>query len=348
MIEQDIYTYRKLPWLSKSTILAYRFCQHLFDLRYNKGMDTGSTVKAETGTNMHILYAKFFDLIDYTVLMNIVIDYEKDLNDTAVYQYFYKILMELIPPKSRTYKPYQWMVKNFALLETDDWINLNRIHKGKMPKILKYFKPLYIEKFLECEDLMLYGTVDRMGWFADMKDMKIMYDYKTGRVPADVKKGPKSSDPFSWTLPTKKNFEMHFYLTLEMYRMGFHLHQDIVDYCTLPKHFGEDVPKVDSYFYDKNERPVDVGDYYRVGFVFSGDEDMPYVPKKKPSKRSFTSVFKWINKIRGIIHDGGPYIKEPSFWKCRECNETIRDKCLTEEEEKMIFWTKNDEGSNSE
>jgi hypothetical protein len=292
---------------------------------------------------MHVLYAKFFDLIDYNILNKMVIDYEKDIAETNVYQYFYKILMELIPPQSRSYKPYQWMVKNFALLEADDWINLNRTYQGNMPEIMKYFKPIYLERFLECEELQIYGTVDRKSYYSDIKNIRILYDYKTGYVPADVRKGTKSSDPFSWTLPTKKNFEMHFYLILEMYRAGYHLHKDIVDYCTLPKHFGKEVPKLEYYFYDKDERPVNPVELYRIGFIFTGDEEMPYVPKKKPSKRSFASVFSWINKIREIIYNEGPYIKEPSFWKCRECNEGVRKQCLTDEEDKMIFWSRDDE-----
>ena len=342
MIEEDIYTYKKLPWMSKSTILGYRFCQHLFDLRYNRGKVPDATVKAETGTNMHTLYYKFFDEIDYDHLRKFVLDYTRDTLDSEVYHYFYKVLMEMIPLNSRSYKPYQNMVKNFALLEADHWINLMRTNKN-IEKVYNSFKPIYRERYLECPDLMIFGTVDRLSYYEDIKDMKILYDYKTGYIPADVRKGTKSSDPFSWTLPTKKNFEMHFYLILEMYREGFHLAPEIVDYCTQPQYFGEKVPILKTYFLDKDNNPVKPKDYLRVGFIFTGDEELPYIPKKVPSKRSLTSVFSWINKIRKVIYDNGPYLKEPSFWKCRECNDDIRNECLSAEEEKMIFWEKKDD-----
>ncbi len=88
--------------------------------------------------------------------------------------------------------------------------------------------------------------------------------------------------------------------------------------------------------------PINPRDYYRVGIIYTGHESGPYVPKKIPNGRSMRSVFEWINKIRTIIKNGGPYIKEPSYWKCRECNEIIRDTCLSDIEKNMIFWD-NDE-----
>ena len=338
-IEEDIYTYRKLPWLSKSTILGYRFCGHLFYLRYFEGSDFGVSLKAETGTNMHVLYEKFFDILDFDDLFKIVIDYTEKVEDSNVFQYFYNTLMEMIPVDSRSFKPYITMCTNFALLEADHWITLNREHQENRSKVIKYFLPVAKEKFIECPVLEIFGTIDRKSIWSNGKEYFILYDYKTGYIPNDVKKGKKTSDNFSWTLPSKKNFELHFYLILEMCGAGYTIHPDIVDYCTNPKYFNRDstVPDVKNYFFDKDGKVVKPKDFYRVGIIYTGG-DKPWVPKKYPNKRSFKTVFKWINEIRSIMHNGGPYNKEISYWKCRECNEVVREKCLSDEEKKAIFW----------
>lgn len=348
---EDTYTFRRLPWASKSTILGYRFCQHLFKLRYIDGIAIEVGVKAETGTNMHVLYALFFNKIDYAELQRIPIDFQQDIEDTRVYQYFYKLLMEMIPVDSREYDPYVKMVKNFCLIEADHWIKLNELYPNNISKILKYFIPSSLEKYRECKPLMIYGTTDRKS-LHDLEDgVEIIFDYKTGHVPKSVTDGQKYvDDPYSWTLPTNKNFELHFYLILEMCAKGFQIHPDIIAYCTEEKYFTEDAefPNPKFYFLDRNGKGVKAKDYFRVGIIYTGG-DVPYVPKKLPNKRSLRSVFEWINKIRTIIKNQGPFIREPTYWKCRECNDDIREECLSEIEKEKLFWdyeSPNSESSN--
>jgi len=339
MVEEDIYTYRKLPWMSKSTILGYRFCQHLFMLRYIQGVSHGVGISAETGTNMHVIYAKFFETLDYEKVKKIVVNYTEDLENTKIYKYFFKHMMEMIPPTSRTFEPYQIRVKNFALLETAHWIELNRKYKENFNKIMKFFVPLMMEKYLECDPLMIFGTVDRKGIYEDDDKLQVIYDYKTGHVPKDVKKGTKTNDPFSWTLATTKSFELHYYMVLEMFRRGFTLDPEIVAFCTEEKYFysGVKFPDVKNYFYDSKGDPVNPRDYYRLGIIYTGGDE-PWVPKKYPNKRSLKSVFVWINKIRTILTNDGPFNKEPTYWKCRNCNEDVQKECLNEQEHAMIFW----------
>ena len=59
IIEEDIYTYMKWPWLSKSSVISDDFCEWLFFLRYIQGIDTGVGLSAKTGTNKHAVVAKF-------------------------------------------------------------------------------------------------------------------------------------------------------------------------------------------------------------------------------------------------------------------------------------------------
>ena len=127
---------------------------------------------------------------------------------------------------------------------------------------------------------------------------------------------------------------------------GYSIHPAVVDFCTKDKWFYKDakIPKVANYFF-KDGKPIKVRDFYRVGIIYTGG-DQPYVPKKYPAKRSFESVFKWINKIRTVIKMNGPFNKEPTYWKCRECNDVVRDECLNEQEKKMIFWGSDNEKSN--
>jgi len=346
MVEEDIYTYRKLPWMSKSSILGYRFCAYLFNLRYNKGRDMGVQISAETGTNMHVLYVKFFELMDYDELVKINIDYTEDIVDTRVYEYFFKHLIEMIPANSRSFEPYQIRVANFALLEAAHWIELSRKYKESYNKIRKYFEPLMMERYLECEPLLIFGTLDRKNKWEEDDKIGILYDYKTGHVPKDVKKGTKDNNPFSWTIPTNKSFELHFYLILVMHRRGFIIDPALIEFCTNDKWFyeGVELPDVKSVFYERKivkgrEKivPVNPRDHYRIGIIYTGNTE-PWVPKKLPNTRSLKSVFVWINKIRRIIKDEGPYNKEPSYWKCRNCNETVQKDCLNELERKTIFW----------
>jgi len=304
---------------------------------------------------MHVVYAKFFDTLDYEEVKKIVVDYTEELENTKIYKYFFKHMMEMIPPTSRAFEPYQIRVKNFALLETAHWIDLSRKYTENYNKIIKYFVLMLLERYLECEPLMIFGTLDRKSIYDvepvdKQRELQVLYDYKTGHVPKDVKKGTKTNDPFSWTLATTKSFELHYYLVLEMFRRGFTIDPAIIAFCTEDKYFygGVKIPDVKSIFYEKKldkrgvEKlvPVNPRDYYRLGIIYTGGDE-PWVPKKYPNKRSLKSVFVWINKIRNILKNNGPFIKEPNYWKCKNCNEEVQKECLNEQERAMIFWGEN-------
>jgi len=337
-LEEDVYTYRTLPWFSKSTIISYRFCPYLFFLRYIRGESWESGLPAETGTNMHAIYDAFFDVINMKELERIPINHEEELLHSRVYDFMHKTAMEMIPVDSREYNVYKTLIKNFAILEAQHWIKLNDKYNGNFNTVFKYFKPVLREQYVEAPIVQLFGTIDRENNHEeDGVELKEIYDYKTGHIPKSVLAGPKKpGDEYSWELPTEKSFELHFYLVLEMIRRGYRLHPDIVEYITNDEYFIEDsgVPKVKDYFFDAHGDLVDYKNMFRLGIIYLNG-DQPYVPKKIPGKRSLTSVFSWINRLRTMIHNNDVFIKEPNFWKCKNCS--LISRCLNEEETKLIF-----------
>lgn len=332
IIEEDIYTYRPWPWISKSAIISDDFCEWLFKLRYIDRIDVGVGLSAKTGTNMHVKVAEFFEKLNILELTKIPINYEEPVTDSRVYHFFMKTIFELIPEESRDYQTYKTILTNFSMMEADHWISLNEEHNGNVEKVLKYFIPKAVERYIELRDVMLYGTLDRNTLhYTPKKDFIEIYDYKTGHVPKSVKAGMKDvGDEFSWVLPTNKMFELHFYVMLDVCRRGYKIHPDLVDYITNPENFYLDapVPKVDSHFINNKGEPYDFTKDYRVGIIYLGDKLGPFVPKKKSNKRSMTAVFRRINYIRTKVHTNHVWQKQISYWKCRNCS--ITEQCLTE------------------
>lgn len=332
MIEEDIYTYRLWPWLSKSTIISDDFCEWLFYLRYIKRIDVPVGLSAKTGTNMHATVAKFFEVIDIQQLTKIPINYEELLEESRIYNFIKKTVFEIIPVDSREYTSYKTILTNFALMEADHWISLNEQFKGNISKVLKYFMPASVEKFIQIPYVSIYGTLDRRTWFyTPDRDINEIYDYKTGHTPKDVKRGLKDvGNEFSWTLPTNKMFELHFYVILDMHRRGLKIHPELVDYITKEDNFYDKapVPVVNSHFVDSNGDPHDFTKDYHVGIIYLGDKLGPFVPKKKANKRSMSAAFRRINHLRGKVYRNHAWQKMVNYWKCKNCS--ITEQCLNE------------------
>ena len=337
-MQEDIYTYMKWPWISKSAIISDDFCEWLFKLRYIDGIDIEVGLSAKTGTNMHVTVAKFFEVLDVKELTKIPINYEEPLDESRIYNYMLKTVMEIIPPDSREYSVYKTILGNFALMEADHWVSLNEEFNGNITKVIKYFIPVSLEKYIGIADILLYGTLDRKDiHYTPSRDYIEVYDYKTGHVPKDVKLGLKNvGNEFSWILPTNKMFELHFYIVLDVCRRGYKVHPDLVDYITNPVNFykGCSVPKVDTYFIDNKGEPYDFTKDYHVGIIYLGDKLGPFVPKKKASKRSMTAVFRRINKLKTKVYTNHAWQKNVNYWKCKNCS--IIDQCLDQIEMEEI------------
>ena len=335
--EEDIYTYRPLPWMSKSTVISEKFCPYLFFLRYIRGMDIGVSLAAKTGVNMHMVCEKFFEKIDIPALERIPIIYNEQIENSRVFNFMLNTAMELIPIESRKYITYQNILTNFALIEAVHWIELNRRFEENREKVLKYFIPMYLEKYVEAKNVLLYGTLDRKNRVLDGKrEVFEIYDYKTGHVPRSVTRGLQYSDnEFSWDLPSDKMFELHFYVLLDILNRGFTLAPEIINYLMLPQFFTKDspLPKLAYYFYDKHGVGYKFQKDYRVGIIYLNG-DIPYVPKKLAGKRSMGAVFRRINSLRGKMYRKEPFLKQPNYYICRNCS--ISDKCLSEQEMELL------------
>lgn len=347
MIEEDIYTFRPLPWMSKSAILGHRFCEWSFYRGYILGEDTVTSKKAATGTNMHVVMSAWFKRdkkrkigLDVIELSKIPIDYEEYIIDTRVYHYMLKTLNEFLPQDSRNYTPYSIVLRNFALIEAEHWILLNEKFNGNIPRVLKYFIPNTVEKYIEDPDTMLYGTLDRKNKaYRKSKDLIEILDYKTGHVPKMVKDCSREVvEDYRWDLPSNKSFELHFYLMLDLLNRGYTLHPDIVAFMTETKYFVAEpdfnISKVKPYFYTPEGKPYKFTDDYRIGIIFLGDKEGPYVAKKKSARVSMKSVFKAVNHLRGKIYRQEGYNKEPNFFKCRECS--MVQECLDAVEKDLM------------
>lgn len=215
-------------------------------------------------------------------------------------------------------------------MEADHWISLNEEFNGNINKVLKYFMPTSLEKYIDVAELLLYGTLDRKNrHYTPKRDYIEVYDYKTGHVPKDVKLGLKDiGNEFSWTLQTNKMFELHFYVVLDICKRGYRVHPDLVDFITNEANFymGAPLPKVDTYFIDSNGEPYDFTKDYHVGIIYLGDPLGPYVPKKKANKRSMAAVFRRINRLKTKVYTNHAFQKNVNYWKCKNC--TITNQCL--------------------
>lgn len=337
-LEEDAYVFQPWPWCSKSTIISEKFCPWLFKLRYLDKIDTGVSLKAETGTNMHATVALFFDRFKMEDLIKIPINYEEDLTNSRVYHFIKAEVNKLIPYESREYNAYKIILRNFALMEAAHWISLNEEYKGNTTRVIKYFIPAYLEKYIEFPEAKLFGTIDRKNRNKENGvELHEIYDYKMGHVPKDIQRGLRDPyDEYSWKMKTNNMFQLHFYMMLDLLIRGFSVNEKLVEYLTNPKYYTKNsrVPRVDSVFYNSAGEPYDYQKYYRIGIIYLGNEQGPFVPKKIPNPRSLRAVFRNINRLRGKVYRKEPFLKEISYWKCKNC--TITKRCLNEEEEELL------------
>lgn len=336
------YTFRPLPWISKSTLTTYKFCRRAFERKYilKKDIPIGQT--ASNGTNMHVIASKFFDVINYKKLFKCSVYPDVPLRENRITSFMINTIKDILPIGAERYLPYRKILTNFALLEAHNYIRLHTKYKGNPNKILKYYPPIVRERYNEHRPSMTFGTTDRINLEEDDEvEYRYILDYKTGRVPISVKRGPKNkNNMLSYKLPPIKMLEIHFYAMLYAFYNGATLHPEILDHITNSSRFigGAKVPKVDEYFFDRDGDPFDFSKII-VGFAYiSRYEDKPYVPIKSVNRKSFAALFRAINVLRTALKYGGPWDDKPNYYKCGKfCSLNPMEECLSEEEKELVF-----------
>jgi len=155
------YKYRKFtfkePYLSKSSVLAYTYCPYQFYLQQVEGIRPEPNEAMKKGLRFHNWAEKLYDKIDKQALINgettIRDEYTKTMGDD--FELSDKRELELY--------------KNFIEMEEKRW---------KKEENKKDFFPIKTEEFLYDDDLLFFGSYDRLDKYDE--NSQIVMEYKTG------------------------------------------------------------------------------------------------------------------------------------------------------------------------
>lgn len=333
------YKNMPFPWISKSKLMTYDYCPYNFYINYIKKEKFKTREDAVEGTNMHMVFAKFFDELKDKykdnpgkIFSDKYTDPRKKVRVHPFRRAIYKACMKFVKPNQREYPKYKNIISNFASIETRRFLRLNSILNNEK-KIFEYFCPLYIEKRLEHEPTHLFGTIDRVNAMImpGGKTRIAIYDYKTGNVPSAVqKRDPNSVDIFDWKLPSSKMKEIHFYGLLYLLANGWKLSDEIMSFLNDEEWF---FTRKDGMNYKETRRYkkkylTSLGDDYKLfkagkGLLEQGDiivgyyflnggqriansnkyRPKAYRPIKEYSTVSHKAVLLAINELRSIWHN---------------------------------------------
>ena len=322
------------PWHSKSKLGDDGYCKWQYYDRYIlKNVQKKQRPSVE-GTNMHMVFAMFFGDLKYEDLEPFIsTDSTSIVSKHPFKRYIYERCMKYVKPSDRGNFFYQNAIRNFATIETERFIELlNRVTNKK--EIYQYFKPLYTEQRFEIESIKWFGTRDRVGVIVDPDRSKkiIIIDYKTGRVPTKIKEGLKNPlNKFSWSLPSSKMEELHFYGLTFLLQAGWQLSEEVIDFLMDEKWW---FYTKDNLTYDeskelkkkylkslntrknnrwkiyKGEREFKQGDIILCIYYLGGDK--PYKVLKEFNYRSYGSVIRHSNDLRSRQYNG-IFVDHPSY-----------------------------------
>ena len=308
------------PWQSKSKLNEDSYCEWQYYDHYimknpqHKGRD------AIEGTNMHMVLSNFFNYLneeDIEPFYNV--DLTIGIRTHPLRRFIYERCMEYVKPSERGHPFYKNVINNFATAETERFIEL-RSRVSSKKEILQYYKPLLTEQRWEIDLIKWHGTLDRVDIVVAPNGTKkiMIVDYKTGRVPSSILKGPRNPiDQFSWELSTEKMKELHFYGIMYLLRAGWTLSNEVVEFLTDPKWWFytkdnlsyEESKKVkDDYVKSlnskkdnrwkiyKENRELKQGDIILCIYYLGGDK--PYKVMKEFNYRSYKSVLMQSNDRR--------------------------------------------------
>ncbi len=293
------YLYLDFPFISKSGMLAYIKCRYYFYLLHIQKEDIQPTRIMTEGTNLHYVYFKFFELINYDTLWDMDYLTNHDTQYSLVYNYFYSILNEFIGIENMIGN-IRFNARSFCRFEENHWFEI-RIKYPNRRDTERYFKPgiREREKFDFNREHMMFGTIDRVS-FEEGKT--IIIDYKTGRVPKGILEENRK-DNYSHKIDSNRTREGNFYVILYLLHTGFKLKRD----------------EEGIWSFYRND--VKINCLETVDFMFlytnGGNSSYPqyFAARKKPTVKSVNSIMNLLDEIR----NNKDWSRSANLYVCKDC-----------------------------
>jgi len=322
------------PWHSKSKLSEDGYCKWQYYNRYHLKNVQKKQRSAVEGTNTHMVFSMFFgDLKDEDTLPFIDAKSTVRIKNHPIKEFIYRRCMTYVKPSERGHPYYKNIINNFALIETERFIQLcNRVTNKK--DIVTYFKTLLTEQRWEIDSAKWFGTLDRVDVFVSPNGSKkiMIIDYKTGKVPNSIKNGPKNpSNQFTWSLSPSKMLELHFYGIMYLIKVGWQLSKEVIEYLTNPKWWfytkegktyeeSKEIKKqylkslntgrANKWKIYKDGRELKQGDIILSIYYLGGDK--PYKVMKEFNYRSYGAVIRHSNDLRSRDYNE-IFVDDPSY-----------------------------------
>jgi len=305
---RDTYTYLKFPWISKSTYKTFKACKFMFLWKVINGLVSGQNRWMAQGSGLHLLFYKFFDVVDFDVLYKLDWSYNNGTKDSPVFRYFYACILSIVKLRIED-KHMKYNIVNFCLFEENHFVDLMTTYTTKRD-IKRNFMPSLSERecFMKHDGFKIFGTVDRI--FVE-NGIKIIADYKTGKVPKKLKEEIRSS------IYTKVNLghytvEGNFYILL----------QSLIDGYIWEERPHKKTGKM-QWIMTKDGKEVSVSKLYDYAFIFTSSKEFEYfVARKKASLASIRAILKNLP----IIRAWDDWYRQPNIMRCKNCA-IYQDKC---------------------
>jgi len=316
----DTYTYLEYPFLSQSGVNMYKGCPYQFHRMIIEHYNPEESKRtAAQGTMLHKFFYMFFDAVDFNYTWSLGVNHE------AIYQYFIKVLVDLVEVEKITDAHFIRNFKAFALFETDHLLDIRDTWHKSEAKARWMCLRQDREVFMRNDEYQMYGTLDRR---VLEKDIRIIMDYKTGiSVPKGVVDEAKSLDPkFRNNKYTKAQLGRYttqatYYAMIDALKLGFKF-EPILNKKT-KKTFME---------MTKDGKRVKIGDYYEYIFLWTGypHDRRPtyYMAYKKVNILTVRSILNKLIEIRNTVD----WKRKPTMQRCswcplyeKECKELITE-----------------------
>lgn len=296
--QKDNRVYKSKPkdWYTSSKGNDFDFCEGSFELKWIDRKKPIMDYKTHVGKDVHNICYFFYDvLVKSKEIRKGLMDAFKE-NKTK--EFIYNLLLELLPKDFKPKEDFLLKLKNFTIAEGERLYNLSKYMKMNHKNILKYFVPKQREIYLDDEEDMSSGVIDRIDNLPDIKFNKRTFkiaigDIKTGKIPNQIRKqiefnrdNPARAKKLK--LPTRYRRQLAEYNLLYEKRYNV-CKEDILNYI-----------------------------------IFLGWEEGPIVIYEHLTKRTYKALANLKIKMRKAVRENR-YNPKPYYKKCRAC--FMREHC---------------------